>query len=41
MLTTGGILAGNEAIQRDLLGVLKDAGKATAGIDELSAQSRA
>jgi myo-inositol-1(or 4)-monophosphatase len=41
MLTTGGILAGNEAIQRDLLGLLKDAGKATAGIDELSARSRA
>jgi myo-inositol-1(or 4)-monophosphatase len=41
MLTTGGILAGNEAIQRDLLGVLKEAGKATAGIDELSARSRA
>jgi myo-inositol-1(or 4)-monophosphatase len=41
MLTTGGILAGNESIQRDLLGVLRDAGKATAGIDELSARSRA
>jgi myo-inositol-1(or 4)-monophosphatase len=28
MLATGGILAGNEAIHRDLLGVLKEAGKA-------------
>ena len=28
MLATGGILAGNEAIHRDLLHVLKEAGKA-------------
>jgi myo-inositol-1(or 4)-monophosphatase len=41
MLTTGGILAGNEAIQRDLLRVLKEVGKATAGINELSARSSA
>jgi myo-inositol-1(or 4)-monophosphatase len=27
MLTSGGILAGNEAIHRDLLRVLKEAGK--------------
>src|SRR5262249_26453712 len=41
MLTTGGILAGNEAIQRDLLRVIREAGKATTGIDELSARSSA
>jgi len=41
MLTTGGILAGNEAIQRDLLRVIREAGKATAGTDELSARSSA
>jgi myo-inositol-1(or 4)-monophosphatase len=41
MLTTGGILAGNEAIQRDLLRVIKEVGKATAGINELSARSSA
>jgi len=39
--TIGNIVAGNEAIHRDLLRVLKDAGKAAAGIDELSGQPRA